>query len=199
MSKYVLTNIVYHLNQYLSSMEMIDPTKDEIVLGNVAMSKFAGGNNENLEDKVIVQMVNIAEESSLKTLINRRQEGLRFIEYPPEVNINLYLLFAANYGDHEVGIRRIFRVIEFFQGKKHFNTNNSPLPTLNGADDEDNYFEVDIDLHTLSFEQLNDLWGSLGGKQIPFVLYRVRLITLNMELPKGGGGLVTEIELETQS
>jgi hypothetical protein len=35
-----------------------------------------------------------------------------------------------------------------------------------------------MELYTLTFEQINHLWGSLGGKQMPFVMYKLRLIAL---------------------
>ena len=34
------------------------------------------------------------------------------------------------------------------------------------------------ELYTLTFEQINHLWGSLGGKQSPFVMYKIRLVRI---------------------
>jgi hypothetical protein len=39
------------------------------------------------------------------------------------------------------------------------------------------------------------LWGSLGGKQLPFVLYRARLVPIQMEQILGREGFITEIDL----
>ena len=65
-------------------------------------------------------------------------------------------------------------------------------------DEHQGEIEICLDLHTLSFEQLNDLWGSLGGKQVPFVMYRARLIPIQMGLPMARTGLITEVDLSTQ-
>jgi len=35
-----------------------------------------------------------------------------------------------------------------------------------------------MELYTLTFEQLNHLWGSLGGRQVPFAMYKLRLVGL---------------------
>jgi hypothetical protein len=37
---------------------------------------------------------------------------------------------------------------------------------------------IKAELYTLSFEQINYLWASLGGKQMPFVMYKLRLVAI---------------------
>ena len=44
-----------------------------------------------------------------------------------------------------------------------------------------NDFHIILDMHSLTFEQANYLWSTLGGKQHPFVCYKVRLIRLQRE------------------
>ncbi len=41
-----------------------------------------------------------------------------------------------------------------------------------------NELKLNIELYTLTFEQINHLWGSLGGKQVPFAMYKVRLVRI---------------------
>jgi len=36
--------------------------------------------------------------------------------------------------------------------------------------------KITMELYTLTFEQINHLWGSLGGRQAPFAMYKARLI-----------------------
>jgi Pvc16 N-terminal domain len=56
-----------------------------------------------------------------------------------------------------------------------------------------------VELQSLTFEQVNYLWGSLGGKQVPFVLYRARLITLTAGDIASSGPPVEQIEVEDYS
>ena len=42
------------------------------------------------------------------------------------------------------------------------------------------------ELYTLTFEQINHLWGSLGGKQSPFVMYKVRLVKIQSSIAEEG-------------
>ena len=36
-----------------------------------------------------------------------------------------------------------------------------------------------MELYTLTFEQINHLWGSLGGRQVPFAMYKLRLVAIS--------------------
>jgi len=56
-----------------------------------------------------------------------------------------------------------------------------------------------LDLFSLTFEQINHLWGSLGGKQVPFVLYRARLLSLTAKEIKETGAPITDISISSHS
>lgn len=201
MSSLLIDIIVEQLNHYIKSVEGVssDSSADPVILGNMAMSKIAGGIDNNLEERIVVSLVNVAEESALKNTPNTRKVGPQSIELHPPVHVNLYLLFAANLSNYSSAIEYLLRVIEFFQSKKIFKFKNAPIASADpDLVERQGDIEICIDLHTLSFEQLNDLWGSLGGKQVPFVMYRARLIPIQMELPMAHSGLITEIDLTTQ-
>ena len=53
-----------------------------------------------------------------------------------------------------------------------------------------------MELHSLTFEQINHLWGSLGGKQVPFVMYRARMLSLTADEVLGRGDPITDINLQ---
>jgi len=203
MSSLLLQIIIRQLNQYIKSVEDFPPeaASELVKLGNMAKTRIAGGagDDESLEERIVVSLVNVAEEASLKNKPATKQIGSQSFEIQPPVHINLYLLFAANFNDYSAAIEYLFRVIEFFQSKKIFKFKNAPIASVD-ANSVENHGEIEIclELHTLSFEQLNDLWGSLGGKQVPFVMYRARLIPVQMELPMARTGLITEIDLATK-
>ncbi|MEL7160880.1 MAG: DUF4255 domain-containing protein, partial [Bacteroidota bacterium] len=137
----------------------------EVALGNVAGVETPGA---NLDDKVIVSLVNIEEERALKNARTVRQVGLTGgLEYRnAPVSLNLYLLFSANFAtNYEKALRILSLVIEFFQANRTFRPADAPT-------------EMTFNLYTMTFEQLNHLWGALGGKQLPSALYRVYLVQL---------------------
>ena len=43
-------------------------------------------------------------------------------------------------------------------------------------------------------EQINHLWGSLGGRQIPFAMYKVRLVSITERTVRREVPLIEEIE-----
>lgn len=193
--------IIRQLNQYIRSvMEpgVLESGHDPVELGNIAETKLAGGNNGNLNNKIVVSLVNIGEEGALKNQTNGKFQQGQYVQQPPVVHVNVFLLFAAHFDSYDVAVNQMFRVLEFFQGRKIFKFKNAPLPGL-GADQLDQVADIELtaELHTLSFEQLNDLWGSLGGKQMPFVLYRFRLVPVQMMQVQGRAGIITEIDLNT--
>jgi hypothetical protein len=159
-------------------------TAADIMLGNVAA--LENDQEGRLKDKVVISMVNIEEESTLKNgahhLRNPLSGGIEYFQRP--VFLNLYLLFTATLpdgassDDYERALRRLSLVIEFFQSKKVFTIQNSPQSIYDNSEDEAVREELRLlpELYTLTFEQINHLWGSLGGKQVPFAMYKVRLV-----------------------
>jgi len=201
MGSLLLKSIVSQLELYIRSVEehnMQDITGVLVELDNVAATRFAGGDNAQLSNKVVVTLVNIGEESTLKNQPNSKYRDGQYLSMLPVVHVNLYLLFAANFeNNYETAIRYIFRVMEFFQGRKIFKIKNAPI--AGDASERPNDMELTAELHTLSFEQINDLWGSLGGRQMPFVMYRLRLVPVQMEQVLGREGIITEINLNIAS
>lgn len=171
------------VRRYLLQEGAISATTD-VLLGNVATLEE---NSAALSDKVVLTLVNIEEESTLKNgqhfIRNTPTNAIESVS--PPVYLNLYCLFSAtlpNLADddaYQKALHRITSVIELFQSKKAFTVQNSPgfnPPNLNKRLLTE--LRLHPELYTLTFEQINHLWGSLGGKQSPFVMYKVRLVKI---------------------
>ena len=167
-----------------------------VFLGNIASFEL-GGTSIGFEDKIIISLVNIEEESTLKnnTFLKRNAltGGVDYID--PPVHLNLYLLFSSvpaasannNRDDSYRGaLQKLSWVVQFFQHQKRFNSIINLSPT------EEVETQLIFELYTLTFEQINHLWGSLGGKQLPFVMYKARLIRIQ-ENQKRSSTLIEEI------
>jgi hypothetical protein len=50
-----------------------------------------------------------------------------------------------------------------------------------------------MDLYSPNMEEVNHLWGTLGGKQYPFVLYTLRMLELQFKANQGETGLIQNI------
>ena len=119
-----------------------------------------------------VALINIDEERVMKThlpstvLINGKQVLLE-----PELKLNLTIIIAANYGTYEDALRQLSWVLTFFQSHPGFTRDRFP-----GLDPRIDRFVVE--LYSLTFDQLNQLWSCNGGRQLPSAVYRVRLVAV---------------------
>lgn len=207
----VLMLIVKQLNDYLTSLSSNTTPTTFVVVGNVALtSALSGGQGNYMDNKIVLSLVNLIEESSLKNSSPYRISSLNAeIENPP-IFINAYLLFTANFppetsGDniglnYYKGIMQLTRVIEFFQGKKEFTTKNSPsvdfIPdtaTIESPPIELQDLSIKMEMTSLTFEQINYLWGSLGGKQLPFVLFKAHVIPIKRPNLLSKGALIQDV------
>lgn len=176
------------IRNYLQQVKAVLNAQD-VLLGNIALLD----NQTKLADKVILTLVNVEEESAMKNnkswYKNPISGGIE-ATFPP-VYLNLYMLFTATLPEsggetdtpYQRALTRIAAVVELFQSKKVFTLQNSPEFDP-GELDESLLYEIRLvpELYTLTFEQINHLWGSLGGKQSPFVMYKIRLVKIQGQI-----------------
>jgi hypothetical protein len=151
-----------------------------VSVDNIGLMETPRG--DTLINNIIITLVNIEEESTLKNQSAlRRPFGEAAVYQNPPVYLNLYVLFTCNYSgaDYPLALKRLSYVIRFLQSKTSFSASSS---VTGGAIDLTDTGVTDLrftlELYTLTFEQINHLWGSLGGRQIPFAMYKLRLVAL---------------------
>lgn len=164
----------------------------DVILENIGLLET--NDAANLQQRIVISLVNIEEESTLKNVKNYLRTGSGLASYSnTPVYLNLYLLFTANYtgGDspknnYLLALQNLSFVISFFQSRNHFTIGGSQVPQLLGFFDAQDMLylpdlmdmKITIELYTLTFEQINHLWGSLGGRQAPFAMYKARLVMI---------------------
>lgn len=141
-----------------------------------------------LEDHLILTLINVEEESTLRNNFPMQQIGSSFVTQSPTLFLNLYLLFAANFTQYREALKRIGYVIQFFQANKRIAVSD---PATGGP------FDLYFTMHNIGFENLNNLWTVLGGKYLPSVLYKVRLVAVQ-ETPPAGGRVIVDIQTTEQ-
>ena len=176
------------LRRYLLISQAISQQND-VILANISSLE----SQETLANKVVISLVNIEEESTLKNGKNfiKNLSNNTIETVSPPIHLNLYFLFTATLSTNEASIdegyqdalHRIAATIEFFQAKRVFTIQNSAGFSPTNID-ESRLTELRLlpELFTLTFEQINHLWGSLGGKQSPFVMYKVRLVKIQSQI-----------------
>src|SRR6476469_9248520 len=152
--------ICQELNNYLVLKQDLAPGTNAIILFNVSQlgSEGNGGNNADASANAFLTLVNIEEDRISKSPENFVRNTNGTITYKhPKVFLNLYLLFSINNTiDYKTALGQLSFIIQFFQYQNVFTPLTTPaLPA--------NIDELIFDLHTLSFQDLNNLWGILGS------------------------------------
>lgn len=180
-------------NELADYLAGIDPAN--VVVDNIGLLETPSGTS--LSDSIIITLVNIEEESALKNqpALKRPFSGSATYENPP-VFLNLYILFTCNYsGDrYQLALRRLSYIIRFLQGKNSFSTLSSIAGgSIDLSQPGISDLKFTMELYTLTFEQINHLWGSLGGRQVPFAMYKMRLAAISENAVARRVPLVEEI------
>ena len=186
---YSLNLVKDHLNQYFDSLAdrpNLDVTQVVILenIGTVDDDKVKNLNN------ILVTLINISEEHTLRNQPPGQKNNSTYIYKNPSVFLNLYVLFTACMKNYENALIYVSHVIRFFQG------NNILVPlSPPDIDSKMDGMKIVLDLFSPTFEQANYIWSTLGGKQYPYVLYKLRLVELDLESTLETRGVIKEINL----
>jgi hypothetical protein len=137
-----------------------------------------GGVPVNATNKLLIFLANIERETVVATqsvrpaVVGNDKDAVA--QTSAAVHLNLMLMFAANFGGSKYteALKFISATIAFFQGRVRFDHHNSP-------DLDPRIERLVLDIENLKVAELANLWGILGGKYVPSVLYRMRMITID--------------------
>lgn len=181
----VLQIITEEVNSYFEG--------NPVSLDNIASVASEQGDGGGTATDIILTMLNLQEEVTLKNTPNYSVTGTSITYKNPRVNLNVFILFSANNDKYDEALKNLSKIIEFFQGKKVYTQSNTTYNRDNAAMSDITNFKFVVDLFTPTFEELNFVWGTLGGKQIPSVMYKVSLIEIEREAVLAKGGLISQV------
>lgn len=141
-----------------------------------------------------ISLVNVEEETALRNTphVERRSGHAEYVE--PPVHLNLYLLFAFEFLTYSSSLVHLSKTVELFQNKRWF---SAATQTAAGANAFPTTLEkLVFEMVNMNFEELNHLWGVLGGAYFPSVVYKVRLVKVQFDAATAAPE-VTAIELDT--
>ncbi len=187
----VIQIIAEQVNNYLEEIGL----EKSVVPENIAL--LESQNDEvakALKNNIALTLINLDEETTLKNFPNHVIENNKTIYKNSVINLNLYLLFSANKDFYINSLSYISLIIAFFQGKKLFTQANTIFNRNNVAMANIDNFRFTVELYTPTFEELNYIWGTLGGKQFPSALYKVSMIQIERNIPQGEGQLISKIK-----
>lgn len=152
------------LNDYFSNR--FGQPEEKVILSNIVNQDGSPAVTET--DKVLVTLVNIQEEKITAHRNTSRGIGNQ------SVNLYLYVMFSAYFTEtnYPEALKFLSAIVSFFQGNPVMNHSNTP--GLDGDIDKLVFEIVNQDLQNLSH-----LWGAIGGKYLPSVLYKIRMVSIN--------------------
>lgn len=172
-----------------------------VALFNLAEG-LSGENQYSTEakEKIVIGVVNSREEKTLKNVPNyvRNDVTLKASYENAPIFLNFYILVAATHEKYETALLHLSRAIRFFQAKNVF-THENVTPTFLDVQlpmtdmDQLETFKLIMDFYSPTLEEVNHLWGTLGGKQYPFALYMMRILELKFRIVQSESGLITEV------
>lgn len=125
---------------------------------------------------VSLLMLNIEEENILNPANRYRRvnaKGEHEAIYP-EVRLNMYVLFVANFKQYDQGLMYLSRILQYFQQHPLLTREDTPnLPPM--------IEQLIIELVTLPFAEQNNIWNLLRASYHPSVLYRVKMLVYQTE------------------
>lgn len=164
------------LNQYLK--RTFDLSEDIVVVSNILEQD--GSIVPSINNKVVMFLVNIQKNSEAYRCNQGAAGMIRSITSYPPVYLNLYVMIAANFGgnNYPEALKFVSNTIAFFQRRPVFDRQNTP--------ELDRSIEkLVLDIESLNFNDLSNLWSVLSGKYLPSVLYKVRMVAIDTGDVKG--------------
>jgi hypothetical protein len=107
--------------------------------------------------------------------------------------LNLLVICAATFSgqSYPEALRFLSDAIAYFQARPVFDHQNSP-----GLDPRIDRLVLNIE--NLSNSEMHSLWSIHGGRYLPSVLYRVRLVCLGDDAPSRRETLVSQPDIDAQ-
>ncbi|ACN14432.1 hypothetical protein HRM2_13210 [Desulforapulum autotrophicum HRM2] len=158
------------VHNYLTGLPQLNITSESTIhLTHVANPDGTLAIND---DSLAMTLVNIEEERTIKSQIPfiKTPDG-RIIHVNPEIKLNLSVLVSANFTNYKTGLEYLSGAIHFFQSKNVFTPQDTP-------DLDPSIEKLIVEMDSLNLEQQHHLWGLLGAKYLPSVLYKIRLIVI---------------------
>ncbi|MFS2002772.1 DUF4255 domain-containing protein [Duganella sp. CT11-25] len=181
-----LSHLASSLNQqFKSNFQLIE----DVVMVSSLM-ELDGSVTPNANNKVVLTLVNVEKDTMPRQPSGGgRSMSDRLLQYNAPLYLNLYVMMSANFGagNYSEALKYISQAIAFFQQRPVFDQHNSP-----GLDRRIERLVLDIE--NLPIPDLNNLWSLLGGRYLPSLFYKVRMITVDANAIAGQLPVITDVE-----
>jgi len=124
-------------------------------------------------NRLVLFLTNIAHDAVPRA---RPRGDSRQIGMSDPVHLNIYFMLASGH-DADIyaeGLKLIAAAMTFFQANPVFTPQNTP-------DMPDGLSHLSVEISNLKSEEIGQLWGNLGGRYVPSVMYKMRSVLIDAE------------------
>jgi len=175
-----LHSIAQELNKHLKNTFLI---KEDCAILNAILNQD-GTIPEHCLNKIVLTLVNLEHDSNTPRSPIYQGGGGDYKELYTPFNFNLDVLVTSLFENknYDEGLKFLSQALYFFQGKPVFTPENTPH--MNG-----DIRQVSMELIRLSYHEEHSLWGAMGARYMPSVLFKIRLVsfqsgTVNITSPR---------------
>lgn len=167
-----LSHLAERLNEFLA--RGLGLAEDIVVVSHLAEQD--GSVVPSVANKLVLFLANIEKECATGLSPAAQLGNSRSVRRPQPVHLNLYVMLAANFGgsNYPEALKMISAAILFFQKNPVFDHHSSPGLR---RDIE----KLILDIENMGRQDMANLWGVLGGKYLPSVLYKVRMVSFDSQ------------------
>lgn len=198
----IYTSLSFLKNQVNSFIAIKDPlnTAGSLVTP-VSLTNIVDQENHLFQpsgDHIFMTLINTEEETVGKSqlpYLKTPDDKLHVVN--PDIKLNLYIQFAGfstiatgTNPPYERALQLLDQVVFFFQFRNVFTKNQYPQLLSGGIE------KLIIEPVSLTFEQLNHLWATLGAKYMPSVTYKCRMLTYRETVVTPDQPLIKELKTD---
>lgn len=139
--------------------------------------------DEKMDDGLCITLLRVEQETSVRkqvSFVPDRKDPTKSVYKNPDLDINLYLLissYSEDYGTQLLQLSEAMRALyDVYDFKEYTDDQLKQLPAKEVV--REKLKEMSIELQSLTAEQTNSLWQTLGGTVVPAACYKVRMLTL---------------------
>lgn len=170
-------HIAHQANEFLR--RRFGLAEDVVVLSSV--TEQDGSPAQHAQNKIVMFLVNVERDPTCQRAHSPQfDKPTRQPFRNAPLMLNLYVMVAANFSgkNYSEALKVLSSIVQFFQVKPMFDHQNSP-----GLDND--IRQLFLDIENLSMSDQAMMWGSLGGRYLPSVLYKVRMVAVDGKAVQG--------------
>lgn len=140
----------------------------------------------DMDSAIYITLLRIEEETSRKKQNIFHRTGSENGYYAaPDLCVNLYILISSHAENYNTGLMQISTTMSILNTIYDFAYVDKDVSKEKESDQKANVYaavqSLSIELQSMTAEQNNSLWQTLGCKVMPAVCYKVRLLTISDE------------------